>query len=663
MSEENDMLRSSSARRVETWGEIASYLRISVRAAQLWEVNEKLPVRRSGNRVFAYSDELDRWKLARETPQDPKPVSSFLSNSTFILKIVRWPFIAAGLVLAALAGWAISSSLTNRRSRARELPPVIEPRLFSRVSSENGTHRIVPLPDFPELIWGSPDDAEIYVVQERIPKLFVVSTKSWSVSTVDLPMAVESAKASFDGKTVFFGSSSDGLLIYDRAARKVVDSIPTGGPVSDIAISPENGDLYLAMMHRGIRRLRLNGRIWKQITHEGCPYFIDIDSKGRTLLVSYQCGGPGGRNGHDAIELFDLKTEESRFVFSGPPMVGGPPKLSPDGTVAWLNAWDACRTKTYDRDGCPVVPSEILHVFSVADRRLMKTLWFQPREAGGQPLIFPSGSRVLIDGKPMQVIETSRYSALETYALPETDSVVLATDGRRAYARRYRRKELAVIEAEESGCSDLGEGIIHLMAGDGTNNDMVQNAYVSPSLTFSPGVIGQAFALDGHQKSMINSSSGFRFGNGNSTLALYVKPAAHSEGVLLEWINDEKSQGWNLRLDESGNVRLNFLQEDSNPILLRSRELVSVNQWTHIAVTKSDQWIRLFLNGKEAASAPGPGVPFRPGHHSSYRLGWSNTPGLEFVGLLDEIAIWARSLPPSEIENLYNRRTKAPCKP
>ena len=47
-----------------TWQEIARYLGVSTRTAQFWEEEKGLPVRRLAerSRVFAYREEIDKWK-------------------------------------------------------------------------------------------------------------------------------------------------------------------------------------------------------------------------------------------------------------------------------------------------------------------------------------------------------------------------------------------------------------------------------------------------------------------------------------------------------------------------------------------------------------------------------------------------------------------------
>jgi hypothetical protein len=55
----------SAGERLDSWKEIAAYLRRSVRCAQRWEKNERLPILRHrhshGVTVYAYRRALDEW--------------------------------------------------------------------------------------------------------------------------------------------------------------------------------------------------------------------------------------------------------------------------------------------------------------------------------------------------------------------------------------------------------------------------------------------------------------------------------------------------------------------------------------------------------------------------------------------------------------------------
>ena len=62
--------------RLESWGEIAAYLRREIRTVQRWERYQGLPVRRLQigklGTVYAYRSELDKWFRERQ----PKPESN-----------------------------------------------------------------------------------------------------------------------------------------------------------------------------------------------------------------------------------------------------------------------------------------------------------------------------------------------------------------------------------------------------------------------------------------------------------------------------------------------------------------------------------------------------------------------------------------------------------
>jgi tetratricopeptide (TPR) repeat protein len=89
--------------KLDSWKEIASYLRREVRTVQRWEKGEGLPVRRllheKRGSVYAYSNELDAWTASR----NPEPA---MSNSEPDQSRPRWasygPATAAVCLLAAL---------------------------------------------------------------------------------------------------------------------------------------------------------------------------------------------------------------------------------------------------------------------------------------------------------------------------------------------------------------------------------------------------------------------------------------------------------------------------------------------------------------------------------------------------------------------------------
>src|SRR5882724_5497365 len=117
----------SNERRLESWGEIATYLRRDIRTVQRWEHDYRLPVRRlvigKMGQVYAYRSELDRWMKQRQpgpndeigsgdkqVPEVPGPtlVPKGGDDQTISKRIsTSWRGKASllGLLLLASLGW------------------------------------------------------------------------------------------------------------------------------------------------------------------------------------------------------------------------------------------------------------------------------------------------------------------------------------------------------------------------------------------------------------------------------------------------------------------------------------------------------------------------------------------------------------------------------
>src|SRR5260370_22742462 len=68
-------------KKLDSWGEIASYLGREVRTVQRWENTEALPVHRHEHKkkstVYAYTGELDAWIKKRQPKDDPEADAAF----------------------------------------------------------------------------------------------------------------------------------------------------------------------------------------------------------------------------------------------------------------------------------------------------------------------------------------------------------------------------------------------------------------------------------------------------------------------------------------------------------------------------------------------------------------------------------------------------------
>jgi hypothetical protein len=116
----------SEQHRLDSWKEIAAYLRRDERTVQRWESERGLPVHRtpSGKRgnVFAYREDLDRWLTAQdgEFPLLEPQATTLQSPRSFGRRALWPPVLAvATFVLLAIAGVFLARGLRERPAPLR----------------------------------------------------------------------------------------------------------------------------------------------------------------------------------------------------------------------------------------------------------------------------------------------------------------------------------------------------------------------------------------------------------------------------------------------------------------------------------------------------------------------------------------------------------------
>ena len=125
----------SEEKLLESWKEIAGYLKRDVRTVIRWEKSEGLPVRRllhqARSSVYAYPSELDAWREAREPGLDNEISGPFW----------RRPVPAFGLTLAlllALVSFGSGPLLTPPSALAQESGGMTVRRVWERAADLTG---------------------------------------------------------------------------------------------------------------------------------------------------------------------------------------------------------------------------------------------------------------------------------------------------------------------------------------------------------------------------------------------------------------------------------------------------------------------------------------------------------------------------------------------
>ena len=498
--------------------------------------------------------------LSREEP-DPPPHSPPPAAAASPIDAVprrrkrRILAIACGALAILVVIWSADRSVSPDPN-----PYPVTGRLLARSTSQGRSPRRIALSHQLVHLAISPDGRKLFATGDAEQTLSVVSTADDSVRVFHLPRAAGPIAASRSGQ-LFIGSSADGLMVLDiRTEQLLPIVIPTGAGVLDIAVTPDGKKIFLALGMAGVMRVTAGSWKTSRITDRVCPQYLEIDSQGKNLYVSYQCGGPTGRAGHDAVEAYDVAREARIWTVSGPPMVGGHPLASPDGNLLLLDGLDACDNPAYDHVGCPTQPGRVVHLLRPSDRQLLRTLTF-PGPSRRRPLAFVDNARFVLGGDTLSVFDARRYTLLESLdAGPSYQSLVFAPGLRRIYAGNLPTKSLLVLDLEGPECSQSPSGLSILYSADGVFEDVAGLASLEPrgTVTFQPGKVGQAFRLEGGSFLEAPWTGAYEFGRQDATLALYVQFAGlRGEQVLVS--RRSKSHAAGMTLLKSNDNRLVFL--------------------------------------------------------------------------------------------------------
>src|SRR5260370_41803440 len=104
--------------RLDSWKEIASYLKKGIRTVQRWERTEGLPIHRLGQdrtgSVFAYKSELDTWWQQQSRRLDGQAESGEAAERPRLMAGWNRRRILSLLIIAVAPGWKIWPSTSIR---------------------------------------------------------------------------------------------------------------------------------------------------------------------------------------------------------------------------------------------------------------------------------------------------------------------------------------------------------------------------------------------------------------------------------------------------------------------------------------------------------------------------------------------------------------------
>lgn len=179
---------------------------------------------------------------------------------------------------------------------------------------------------------------------------------------------------------------------------------------------------------------------------------------------------------------------------------------------------------------------------------------------------------------------------------------------------------------------------------------------------WATGPFGTALYCDGKGVAVsIPDSPSLRFGEGDFTLEMWLCPthlaidAADARRRLLDK-SDYPRNWWNVNLSTSGQPFLEMGTSRETSFASRPQVSIRENEWTHlvIVVDRGHRKLEYYLNGALATTFDLPDTFVGPldarGHDLSLGSSWHS-----YIGLLDEVRIYRRTLTAVEIKAHYDR--------
>jgi Tol biopolymer transport system component len=258
--------------RLDSWKEIASYLRRDVRTVQRWEKTEGLPVRRhlhdSLGSVYAYRHELDAWLAGRQPAGSPEAANGRVRRNLYWAALGGLVVLASAGVFAARPLWngqgaapvvVRTTQLTTDRlrkdprlatdgSRLYFTEQVGERWVVAAVPTTGGEPEIVPIPlTHPVVEDVSPDGSEMLVIDwsarvlvESVfhhSPLYRVPTAGGTPHRVGKVMA-GGATWLPDGRTILYGDGFQ-LKRVDRNGTASRTLVTMAGVLAYASVSPD----------------------------------------------------------------------------------------------------------------------------------------------------------------------------------------------------------------------------------------------------------------------------------------------------------------------------------------------------------------------------------------------------------------------------------------
>lgn len=655
--------------RFESWKEIAAYLRRDVRTVQRWEASEGLPVHRHQHKkrgsVYALQHELDAWRESRRAelftpgPGDGPEPGADLSRSSSRASGPRW-WVGVAVLVAAIGGLVWGRDAIRRPATPPAEPVADAPRLFGEALREGGATDRIPLNATEASLALSPDAATLFVAHCRPGE---ASVEALSVSTRAAAWRLTGIKQctrltlSADGRRLYVIDAPD-VVAIDTATGESQRLRTPAASIIDLALTADGRTLYAAAVFSGLLRIDTASGTVQTISRLPCPVDVALAPGDDRLYVSYQCAGPGGRPGHDAIDILETATQTSIGAITGLPNVGAELFVSPDGAHLWADSANACLSPQYDQDGCPPGDGAVINVIRTSDHSRVRALRVPPAGVHTVQLSpTPDGRRVVAGRREVTVFDAAALTPVEWSPHPLRSNAVFSSDGRIAYLMWGAEAGIAALPLVDHPAPP--PGLTARWTLDGVGTDLAgENALGRlPPSQFAGGRIGLGLAVDPARLLRLDAPSNLNIDGGFVTAMAWVRGAGTGPGPvpILEYGTTDTSgfTGWRLARLPDGRAAVCLGSQAAScdtpgSTLVAGTSRLAPNAWHHVAFTRDRTAVTLYVNGRaEGHGTFDRGLASRDGLW--LRLGSAEADPAVWDGRLDEIEIYSRTLTPEEI--------------
>jgi hypothetical protein len=195
---------------------------------------------------------------------------------------------------------------------------------------------------------------------------------------------------------------------------------------------------------------------------------------------------------------------------------------------------------------------------------------------------------------------------------------------------------------------DEGTGNFIYDATDNNNDALINGA------GWVPGKKGSALSFDGENNWIMVTQTFILHNSTEATISFWINPADTSHRPIF-WTRSDNSDldrfhlfsGW----DDQPRIGFDYRSPVGDLHDFVGID-VPLNQWTHIAITRSGNDYSFYRNGQLVDQITDAN-PSTPTYEGSWYIGRRETGGTFYKGLLDEIALYNRALSPEEILNIY----------